>query len=339
MEVLVTGGLGYIGSHVCVALIDAGYNVVIIDNLSTSSQSVLGRIREVTGSTPELVIGDVRNSKCLIALFNKFNIDAVLHFAGMKSPSESLKIPLEYFDCNVGGTIALVKEMLRCDIKTLVFSSSATVYGLPEEMPVTENCPADSPTNPYGRSKLMAEQALRELAKSDPTWRIACLRYFNPVSAHSSGLLGEDPSTVPNNLMPYITQVAAGRLARLTVFGDDYPTLDGTGVRDYIHVQDLAEGHVATLRYLLNTKGLAIFNLGTGTGVSVLGLINEFEAVTGKKIPFEIGPRRQGDVAECWADASKAELLLGWKARLNISDMCRDAWQWEQNCQSPGQEH
>ncbi|MDO9318871.1 MAG: UDP-glucose 4-epimerase GalE [Gammaproteobacteria bacterium] len=332
MVVLVTGGLGYIGSHACVALLESGYDVVILDNLSSGKLDVVSRIETITGRKPVLVVGDVRDTAVLKQVFNCHNIAAVLHFAGLKSPSESLSIPLEYFDCNVGGTLALLRAMHEKNIKTIVFSSSATVYGLPEEMPVTEACRAESPINPYGRSKLMAERILRDLAASDPEWRVACLRYFNPVSAHSGGLIGENPTAIPGNLMPYVTQVASGRLPRLTVFGSDYHTRDGTGIRDFIHVQDLAEGHVATLQYLQHTTGFEVFNLGTGTGVSVLELISTFEQTTGQKIAYEVGPRRSGDVAECWADSSKAERLLGWKARFGLVEMCRHAWQWEQTC-------
>ncbi|OFE11761.1 UDP-glucose 4-epimerase GalE [Pseudohongiella acticola] len=334
MIVLVTGGLGYIGSHACVALLEAGYDVVVLDNLATGKEEVVTRIEKITGRRLVLVIGDIRDRSILNKVFDNHDIGAVLHFAGLKSPSESLLMPLAYFDCNVTGSITLLEEMQKRDIKTLVFSSSATVYGLPEEMPVTESCRAESPTNPYGKSKLMVEQVLRDLTATESEWRVACLRYFNPVSAHRSGLLGEDPVTAPNNLMPYVTRVAAGRLSELTVFGDDYPTSDGTGVRDYIHVQDLAEGHVATLRYLTSAEGFSVFNLGTGRGISVLELIRKFEEVSGKPIPYTVGPRRQGDVAECWADPAKAQRLMGWQALLTIDDMCRDAWQWEQNCQS-----
>ena len=332
MTILVTGGLGYLGSHACVSLLESGFNVVILDNLSSGEKSAISNIETIAGRRPALNVGDVRDRTVLAQVFETYDIHAVLHFAGLKSPSESLVRPLEYFDCNVNGSITLLEEMNKHGIKTLVFSSSATVYGLPMEMPITESCPAESPINPYGKSKLMVEKILADLSTSDPDWRIACLRYFNPVSAHVSGLLGEDPVTTPGNLMPYVVRVASGRLSELTVFGDDYPTPDGTGIRDYIHVQDLAEGHVATLGYLAKSTGFSVFNLGTGRGISVLEMIREFERVTGKSIPYVVGPRRYGDVAECWADPTKAAQLLGWKARLSVDAMCRDAWRWELNC-------
>lgn len=332
MNVLVTGGLGYIGSHTCISLLGSGYNVTVLDNLSSSMLLVKDRIEKISSRKMNLVIGDVRDQQCLQELFETYRVTAVLHFAGLKSPFQSLKAPHEYYECNVSGTLTLLGEMHRYGIKTLVFSSSAAVYGVPSEIPVTEKCPTTAPINPYGRSKLMVEKILADLSSANEEWRIACLRYFNPVGAHVSGLIGEDSNKATGNLMPFIRSVASGKLAKLEVFGNDYNTADGTGVRDYIHVQDLADGHISALKYLYKHKGLLTLNLGTGRGVSVLELIKQFEKTSGKEIPYIIMPRRPGDVAECWADSSLAEKSIGWKARLNLEDMCRDTWRWEQHC-------
>lgn len=332
LNILVTGGLGYIGSQACVALVQAGHGVVVLDDLSNSQRSVREQIEKIAGSEIHLEIGDIRDEECLCRLFNEFDFSVVFHFAGLKSPLESVAVPVDYYDCNVNGTLSLLKQMKRSQVKTLVFSSSASVYGIPAEIPVTEKNSVTSPSHPYGRSKLVVENILADLSSADREWRIACLRYFNPVGAHPSGLLGENPQTIPCNLMPYIVRVASGRLEKLSVFGVDYSTVDGTGVRDYIHVQDLVEGHIAALNYLESNSGFITLNLGTGQGVSVLQLIHEFENVTEIKIPFVTTERRAGDVAECWADASLAENMLGWKATRTLADMCRDAWRWEQQC-------
>lgn len=327
-RVLVTGGAGYIGSHACVALLEAGYEVVALDNLSNANAESVARVAEITGTSLALVEGDVRDSAALDALFAGQSIDAVMHFAGLKAVGESVEQPLTYYDNNVHGTLILLDAMARAEVDTFVFSSSATVYGDPASVPIREDFPTGA-TNPYGRSKLMVEEILADWQVARPDWRIARLRYFNPVGAHPSGRIGEDPSGIPNNLMPFIAQVAVGRRERLSVFGNDYPTPDGTGVRDYIHVQDLAEGHVAALEYLLRKPGLLTVNLGTGRGVSVLEMIRAFESVSGKRIPFEIVARRPGDVAECWADPTLARSLLDWRAERGLEAMCTDAWRWQ----------
>lgn len=328
MHILVTGGTGYIGSHACVTLMAAGHGVTIVDDLSNSKREVVDRIAQIAGRRPLFVEGDVRDRGLLRQVFADRPVDAVIHFAGLKAVGESVAQPLRYYDCNVGGTIALCESMAEVAVKTLIFSSSATVYGDPASVPIREDFPR-SATNPYGASKLMIEDVLADLAKSDPAWRIARLRYFNPVGAHESGLIGEAPSGVPNNLMPYVAQVAQGRRQQLSVFGSDYPTPDGTGVRDYIHVLDLAEGHRAALDYLLREGGLLTVNLGTGCGYSVLDMVRAFEAASGRPVPYARVARRPGDIAACYADPSLAERLLGWKATRGIEAMCRDAWRWQ----------
>ena len=328
--ILVTGGTGYIGSHTVVELMAAGHEVFIIDNLSNSKPAVLDRIARITGRKPGFAEIDIRDGAALRQLMAQQKFEAVIHFAGLKAVGESVSQPLRYYDNNVGGSVALFEAMREAGIKSLVFSSSATVYGDPASVPIREDFPL-SATNPYGRSKLMIEDILRDLAKSDPDWRIALLRYFNPVGAHVSGLIGEDPNGIPNNLMPYLTQVAVGRLKELSVFGGDYPTPDGTGVRDYIHVVDLALGHVAALSALAAQCGVLTANLGTGHGYSVLDMVKAFSRATGRDVPYKLAPRRPGDVAQCYADPERAQQLLGWRATRGIEDMCRDAWCWQEN--------
>ena len=326
--ILVTGGTGFIGSHTCVALYDAGYEIIVLDNLSNSDASVIGRIGQICGKEPAFIEGDIRDADLLDGLFLEHSIFAVLHFAGLKAVGESVREPQKYFDNNVEGTSVLLSAMQKADVKTIVFSSSATVYGDPASVPITESFPR-SATNPYGDSKLQVENILADLHDSDPGWRIARLRYFNPVGAHTSGLIGETPNGVPDNLMPFITQAAAGLRDALSVFGNDYDTPDGTGVRDYIHVVDLADGHVAALEYLNQHQQLLTVNLGTGNGVSVLEMIKTFEQVNHCKVPYRITARRPGDIAKCWADTTLANQLLGWTAKRNLQDMCRDAWRWQ----------
>jgi len=329
MRILLTGGTGYIASHTAVALVVAGYDVVLFDNLSNSNSSVVKQIGTITGMTIPLVVSDIRDPAALENTMRSHDIGAVIHFAGLKAVGEAVEIPLLYYDNNVRGTITLLDAMNSCGVKTLVFSSSATVYGEPRYLPLDEAHPT-SATNPYGRSKLMIEEILSDMAAADRDWRIAVLRYFNPVGAHDSGLIGEDPNGVPNNLMPFINRVAAGRLAELSVFGDDYDTPDGTGVRDYIHVCDLASGHVAALANIAaGIAPIATWNLGTGRGYSVLEMIAAFERVNGLKVPHRIVARRAGDVAACYADAQKAARELGWKASLGLEEMCASAWRFE----------
>jgi UDP-glucose 4-epimerase len=328
MHILVTGGTGFIGSHACVALLAAGHEVTAIDNLSNSRREVVDSIAQIAGRRPGFQQGDVRDLEFLHTVFARDPVDAVIHFAGLKAVGESVAQPLRYYDCNVGGALTLCEVMNDVGVKTLIFSSSATVYGNPRSVPISEDFPR-SATNPYGASKLMIEDMLADLAKSDAQWRIARLRYFNPVGAHESGLIGEAPSGVPNNLMPYVAQVASGQRERLSVYGDDYPTPDGTGVRDYIHVMDLAEGHLAALDYLVGQGGLLTVNLGTGRGFSVLEMVRSFEKASGRAVPYTVVPRRPGDIAACYADPALAEQLLGWKAKRSIDDMCRDAWRWQ----------
>lgn len=329
MKILVTGGLGYIGSHTTLALLQAGYEVVVLDNRSNGSITSMERVAHLTGKVPIFIEGDIRDSLLLERLFAQNIIGAVLHFAGLKAVGESVADPLRYYDNNVHGSQVLLQAMAAAGLFRFVFSSSATVYGEAEQMPVSETCPTGQPTNPYGRSKLMVEDILRDLATADPRWRISILRYFNPVGAHESGLLGEDPNGIPNNLLPYIAQVAVGKLPELAVFGNDYPTPDGTGVRDYIHVMDLAEGHLRALETLKNRTGAHVWNLGTGCGCSVLDMVLAFEAASGKPVPYRISPRRPGDIASCYANPAKAELELGWKAKRGLDEMMRDAWRWQ----------
>ncbi|SHG61448.1 UDP-glucose 4-epimerase GalE [Massilia sp. CF038] len=328
MQILVTGGLGYIGSHTCIALVEAGYTPVVLDNLSNSQLDVRERVAAITGNELQFIEGDIRDTHALDTVFEKFEIGAVMHFAGLKAVGESVAEPLRYYDNNVSGTVSLLSAMHQNGVKTMVFSSSATVYGDPHTVPITEAFPLGA-TNPYGRSKLMIEEIMRDLFASDPGWRIALLRYFNPVGAHESGLIGEEPSGIPNNLMPYIAQVAEGRREKLSVYGADYPTVDGTGVRDYIHVVDLAEGHVRTLKRLEEHAGLHTYNLGTGRGSSVLEMIRAFEQASGKPIPYTLAPRRPGDIAECYADPSLSEQELGWRATRDVAQMCADTWRWQ----------
>ncbi|WP_377702761.1 UDP-glucose 4-epimerase GalE [Pseudoduganella sp. UC29_71] len=328
MNILVTGGLGYIGSHTCVELLAEGHDIVVLDNLSNAQAAVQQRVENIAGRPFPLVQADVRDRAALRAVFREHAIDAVIHFAGLKAVGESVSQPLAYYDNNVAGSLVLLETMAEAKVRTLVFSSSATVYGDPASVPITEDFPL-SATNPYGRSKLMIEEMLRDLYRSDPQWRVAILRYFNPVGAHESGLIGETPNGVPNNLLPYVAQVAAGERAMLSVHGDDYPTPDGTGVRDYIHVTDLALGHVRTLTRLQQGPGLLTYNLGTGRGYSVLDMVQAFAAASGRPVPYQVGPRRPGDVAQCYADPSRAERELGWKAERAIDQMCRDAWRYQ----------
>jgi UDP-glucose 4-epimerase len=327
MKVLVTGGTGYIGSHTVVELLAAGFAVTILDNLSNSKYSVIDRIEAIAGRRPDFVQGDVRERETLLGALP--GCGAVIHFAGLKAVGESVEKPIEYYDNNVAGSVTLFKAMRDADVKTLVFSSSATVYGDPASVPIREDFPL-SATNPYGRSKLMIEDMLRDIAKADGAWRIALLRYFNPVGAHASGTLGEDPNGIPNNLMPYVSQVAVGKLPQLSIFGNDYPTPDGTGVRDYIHVVDLALGHLAALGALSKHAGLLTVNLGTGRGYSVLEMVHAFERASGRSIPYRIAERRPGDIAQCYADPTLAARLLGWKAERGIEAMCADTWCWQQ---------
>lgn len=326
--ILVTGGAGYIGSHTCVALMQAGYEVLVLDNFCNSKIESLHRVAAITGKQVPLVRGDVRDRIVLQEIFRANAIEGVIHFAGLKAVGESVEQPLSYYDTNVSGSVVLAEVMAEFGVRLLVFSSSATVYGDPASLPIREDFPVGA-TNPYGRSKLMVEQIYTDLANSDQAWRIALLRYFNPVGAHISGTMGEDPNGIPSNLMPYISQVAVGRREQLTVFGGDYPTVDGTGVRDYIHVMDLAEGHVQALAWLKNQQGVHVFNLGTGRGYSVLEMLRSFESVSGRSVPYRIAARRTGDVAEVYADSSKAERELDWKAGRDIEAMCRDSWNWQ----------
>lgn len=328
MSVLITGGAGYIGSHTCLELLNTAFDIVVLDNFSNSKVESLKRVEILAGRSFIFRQGDVRDRNCLREVFSQYDITAVIHFAGHKAVGESVRAPIAYYDNNVNGSIALVEVMAEFGIKKLVFSSSATVYDAVSDKQISEGSPL-KPINPYGRSKLMVENIYRDLAASDSQWRIAMLRYFNPVGAHESGQIGEDPNGIPNNLMPYISQVAVGRLAELSVFGSDYPTPDGTGVRDYIHVVDLAQGHLAALRALDKAAGLIIVNLGTGVGCSVLGLIKAFEEASGKAIPYRIVARRLGDVATCYSDPSLAASILGWKAKLDINAMCLDTWRWQ----------
>ncbi len=328
MKILVTGGTGYIGSHTSVQLLEKGWQPVIIDSLVNSKISVLDRIQQITGTRPAFIEGDVRDADLLQKVLKEHAIEAVIHFAGLKAVGESVAQPLRYYDNNVHGSVVLMQAMQKCGVKTLVFSSSATVYGDATEMPLKEDAPT-SATNPYGQSKLMVEKIIADLCSSDPSWSITALRYFNPVGAHASGLMGEDPQGIPNNLMPFLAQVAVGRREELQVFGKDYQTPDGTGVRDYIHVIDLAQGHLSALWYGHGKAGHHIFNLGTGKGNSVLEMLNAFGKACGKELKHKIVSRRPGDVAASWADPHKAQSVLNWKANKSIDDMCQDTWRWQ----------
>lgn len=329
MSILVTGGAGFIGSHTCVELLENGYDVVVVDNLSNSCEKSLERVKEITGKEVTFYKGDILDRNFLESVFEKENIASCIHFAGLKAVGESVEKPWEYYHNNLTGTLILVDVLKKYGAKNLIFSSSATVYGDPAQIPITEECPKGQCTNPYGWTKSMLEQILTDIQKADPDWNIVLLRYFNPIGAHESGLIGENPNGIPNNLMPYITQVAVGKLKSLGVFGNDYDTPDGTGVRDFIHVMDLAKGHVKALKKLEDHSGLSIYNLGTGVGYSVLDVVKNFEKATGIQIPYEIKPRRAGDIATCYSDASKAKRELGWEAEYGILEMCRDSWNWQ----------
>lgn len=329
MRILVTGGAGYIGSHTCVRLLEGNHDVIVADNLCNSSRESLYRVEEITGKSVGFYEADLRDEDGLAQIFEREKIDAVIHFAGLKAVGESVTMPLEYYDNNISGTLTLCMTMRRYGVKKIIFSSSATVYGDPAFVPITESCPMGEVTNPYGRTKAMLEQILQDLHTGDSEWNVVLLRYFNPVGAHESGRIGESPTGIPNNLTPYITQVAVGKREKLGIFGDDYDTPDGTGVRDYIHVMDLAEGHVKALDKMREQPGMRIYNLGTGQGYSVLQMLRAFEKVCGREIPYEIKPRRPGDIGTCYADPSLAESELGWKAERGLEEMCRDAWNWQ----------
>lgn len=335
MTILVTGGVGYIGSHTIIELLNEGHSVVVVDNLSNSSEESLRRVRQITGQDVPFYKVDIRDRKGLESVFEQYTFDCCIHFAGLKAVGESVLQPWEYYDNNVGGTLVLLDVMLRFGCKNIIFSSSATVYGEPKEIPITEDCPKGKCTNPYGQTKSMLEEIMIDMYTADiknedeKPWNVVLLRYFNPIGAHPSGLIGEDPKGIPNNLMPYITQVAAGKLEKLHVFGDDYDTPDGTGVRDYIHVVDLAKGHVVALKAIEAQCGVKVYNLGTGRGYSVLDIVHAFEKANGVTIPYVIVGRRPGDIATCYSNPSKAEKELGWKAEFDIVDMCRDAWKWQ----------
>ncbi len=331
MAVLVTGGAGFIGSHTVVELQNAGYEPVVVDNLSNSSAKSLERVQEITGKPVKFYEADILDAAALDRIFEENDIDSVIHFAGLKAVGESVQKPWEYYNNNITGSLVLFDVMKKHGVKNIIFSSSATVYGTPAQIPVTEKCPKGEITNPYGQTKSMLEQMLMDIQKADPQWNVILLRYFNPIGAHKSGKIGENPNGIPNNLMPYVTQVAVGKLKCLGVFGDDYDTPDGTGVRDYIHVVDLALGHVKSIEKLKQNPGLKIYNLGTGTGYSVLDIVKNFEAATGVKVPYEIKPRRAGDIATNYADATLAKEELGWVAERGIKEMCEDAWRWQSN--------
>lgn len=331
MKILVTGGAGYIGSHTVVELQNAGYDVVVVDNLCNSSQMALQRVTLITGKLVPFYKVDIRDKDSLNRIMDEHTFDCCIHFAGLKAVGESVEKPYEYYDNNITGTLVLLDVLRNHKCKNIIFSSSATVYGCPDIVPITEDCPKGECTNPYGHTKSMIEQILIDVQKSDPDWNVVILRYFNPIGAHSSGLIGENPNGIPNNLMPYITQVAIGKRSELSVFGDDYDTEDGTGVRDYIHVVDLALGHVKALGAIENKLGLKIYNLGTGKGYSVLDVVHNFERANNLKVPYSIKPRRAGDIAICYSDPGKAEKELGWKAQYGIYEMCRDSWNWQKN--------
>ncbi len=330
MKILVTGGAGYIGSHTCVELLNQGHEVVVIDNLYNSSKLAMERVETITGRKLKFYEGDLLNKADIENVFKNEDIDSVIHFAALKAVGESVALPLRYYDNNITGTLNLCEVMAEHGVKNIIFSSSATVYGTPEIVPITENSPL-STTNPYGSTKLFIEQILQDLNVADPEWNVVILRYFNPIGAHNSGLIGEDPKGIPNNLVPYITQVAVGKLDTLSVYGDDYDTKDGTGVRDYIHVVDLALGHVASLSKLEKNSGVSIYNLGTGNGYSVLEMIRAFEQASGKRIPYIIKERRAGDIAVCYAQADKALKEINWAAKYDVKQMCEDSWRWQSN--------
>ena len=329
MRILVTGGAGYIGSHTCLALLEQGHEVVVFDNLYNASEEALNRVKKLTGKDLTFYKADMLDRDAMEKIFDAEKIDAVIHFAGLKAVGESVAKPWEYYHNNITGTLILLDVMRKHGVKKIIFSSSATVYGDPAFVPITEECPKGQCTNPYGQTKSMLEQILTDMQKADPEWNVILLRYFNPVGAHESGLIGEDPEGIPNNLTPYITQVAIGKLKEVGVFGNDYDTPDGTGVRDYIHVMDLAEGHVKALKKFDDKPSVYIYNLGTGHGYSVLDVIHAFSKAVGKEIPYVIKPRRAGDIATCYSDATKAKVELGWEAKRNLDDMCRDAWNWQ----------
>ena len=329
MNVLVTGGAGYIGSHTCIELIHAGHTPIVVDNLCNSNPKSLERVQEIVGQNIAFIKGDVCDEALMEQVFSKYAIDCVIHFAGLKAVGESVSMPLDYYRNNLVSTMALCSVMDKHNVKKIIFSSSATVYSGDNEMPLSETAKTGNCTNPYGWTKYMGEQILRDLAKADPEWSVVLLRYFNPVGAHPSGLIGEHPNGIPNNLMPFISQTAIGKRDHLNVFGNDYPTPDGTGVRDYIHVVDLARGHVAAIRYLNENKGEAVFNLGTGQGYSVLDMVHAFETANNVHVPYEITERRPGDLATCYANPAESLEVLGWKAEYNLNDMCRDSWNWQ----------
>ena len=331
MKILVTGGAGYIGSHTCVELQQNGYDVAVIDNLSNSSEESLKRVAKITGKEVPFYKVDILDKEEMDKVFTKEQPDAVIHFAGLKAVGESVEKPYEYYNNNIAGTLCLIDVMRKHNVKNIIFSSSATVYGDPAIIPITEECPKGVCTNPYGWTKWMLEQILTDIQKADPEWNVVLLRYFNPIGAHESGTIGENPNGIPNNLMPYVTQVAVGKLKELGIFGNDYDTPDGTGVRDFIHVVDLAKGHVKALAKIKDKSGLNIYNLGTGVGYSVLDVVKNFEEATGVKVPYVIKPRRAGDIAICYSDASKAKRELGWVAEKGIKEMCADSWRWQKN--------
>lgn len=329
MNILLTGGMGFIGSHTAVSLLAQGHDLVLYDNLTNADISVLDRIEKLAGKRPVFVRGDIRDRALMESTLANHHIDAVIHFAGLKAVGESVRMPIEYYDNNVNGTLVLLAAMKKVGVKRLIFSSSSTVYGTPQTLPLTEECPTGQPTNPYGRSKLHIEEILADVCRADPQMSVVCLRYFNPIGAHPSGLIGEDPNGIPNNLLPFIARVANGRLPELMIFGNDYDTPDGTGVRDFIHVMDLAEGHAKALPFVCKNQGWIAINLGCGRGYSVLEVIKAFEKASGKKIPYSFAPRREGDIAANWCAPDRARELLGWQAQYNIEDMCRDSWNFE----------